>query len=106
MSRAIKASTRRDTMAIVPRKSFLESRCFFRAGRPEAGPPTEAVLERVRSALDHVGHEAAERRRELEGVAAIATGNHEARPAGIARNPEMAVARIAVEADAGMDDGR
>ena len=68
--------------------------------------PGEAPRIGVRDALDHVGHDRAEDRGELERVAAPARGDDEPRTLGVAIDPEVPVGRVAVEARAARHDRR
>ena len=56
--------------------------------------------------FDHIGDQRPKHRRELERVPAVARCDQDAGPIRIARDPEVPVGGIAVEADAGVDDGR
>ena len=73
---------------------------------PKPLPPRESLRPPVRPSLDDIRDQSADDGRELESVAAVAGGDDEARPLGVVVDPEVAVERVAIEAQAAVDDRR
>src|SRR5437762_2318737 len=82
----------------------MSPRCFLTV--TYARPPLETIPPRVRLPFDDIGNQWPEDRRELESVAAVACGNEEPRPRRVFIDPEVAVERVAIEAQASRSDRR